>query len=265
MGEDSRRVEWDSEAYDRLSDPQFGWGMRILASIALRGNETVLDAGCGSGRLSSELLARLPAGRVIALDSSANMLRTAARRLSCTGDRVRFMQASLDSFSLESEVDGIFSNAVFHWVPDHDAMFRCLFRALRPSGWLVAQFGGEGNLARLRARFDSIAEQDPYREYLTGWSDGAHYESQFATEARLQSAGFIEIETETHPAPVQFPDMASMSEFVQKVNAHRIVSRLPERLRESFVAEALKEFAHDRPPFTLDYVRLTVRARKPQP
>src|SRR5512146_2373235 len=107
----SKPVEWDATAYDKLSDPQFSWGMKLLASLPLRGDETVLDAGCGSGRLTEELLRRLPNGRVIALDFSANMLETAQERLRWAGKRVEFQRGDLSDFRLPEAANGIFSNA----------------------------------------------------------------------------------------------------------------------------------------------------------
>ncbi|HUO61575.1 MAG TPA: methyltransferase domain-containing protein [Candidatus Acidoferrales bacterium] len=259
----SNRIEWDSESYDKLSDPQFNWGMRLMSRLELRGNETVMDAGCGSGRLTAELLSRLPNGRVVAADYSENMLRTAHDRLAAYGDRVRFVHADLADLPFVREVDGIFSNAVFHWVPDHDAMFRSLFRSLKPGGWLLAQFGGKGNLSRLRARLYAAGEREGYSQFLSGYRDAAHFEGEEITRERMASAGFVQLETELFEAPVQFPSLADMMQFVKTVNAHQIITRLPEDIADRYLAEALAEAANDNPPFTLDYVRLTVRARRP--
>jgi trans-aconitate methyltransferase len=258
----SARIEWDSESYDKLSDPQFNWGMKLMSQLDLRGGETVMDAGCGSGRLTAELLARLPHGRVIGVDYSENMLRTAHDRLAAHEDRVRFVHADLADLPFVREVDGIYSNAVFHWVPDHDAMFRSLFRSLKPGGWLLAQFGGQGNLARLRARLHAIGEREGYSEFLGGYRDAAHFEGEEITGERMARAGFEQIETELFEAPVNFPSMAAMAQFVKTVNAHQIISRLPESLADHFLEEALADASLDDPPFTLDYVRLTVRARR---
>jgi trans-aconitate 2-methyltransferase len=259
----SPRIEWNSEAYDKLSDPQFNWGMKLMSRLDVRGDESVMDAGCGSGRLTAELLTRLPRGRVVAVDYSENMLRTAHERLAAHGDRVRFVHGDLADLPLVREVDGIFSNAVFHWVPDHDAMFRSLFRALKPGGWLLAQFGGKGNLDRLRGRLYAAGEREGYADFLSGYRDVAHFESEEITHERMASAGFVQIETESFAAPVQFASLAEMMEFVKTVNAHQIISRLPEEIADRYLAEALADAATDDPPFTLDYVRLTVRARRP--
>lgn len=257
------RIEWDSEAYDRLSDPQFGWGMKLIESIPFRGDETVLDAGCGSGRLTVELLKRLPNGRVIAVDASENMVNTAKQRLHGLLDRVEVRHADLTDFTLPKPVDGVFSNAVFHWVPDHAQMFRSLFAALRVGGWLVAQFGGGGNLARLKSRVMVMRNDEPFRRYLEKFDEVAHYEPVDPTVARMRDAGFENIEAGLHPEPVAFPDPVAYKSFIRSVNLHRYIAKFPPDVEEDFVERLAMMASKDHPPYTLDYVRLTVRATKP--
>lgn len=259
----NRPVEWDSEAYDRLSDPQFGWGMKLLETIDLHGDEVVLDAGCGSGRLTEELLKRVPSGRVIALDSSSNMIETARKRLAHWGDRVAYVVADLADFTLGTQLDLIFSNAVFHWVEDHDALFRSLFRALRPGGRLVAQFGGAGNLALLKSRLNELRTREPFATYLQGPVDETIYPTSQKTAARMRAAGFANIEATTHDAPVRFNTAEEFAAFVKTVNAHRYVAQLPEQLEQQFVDYLTERAAADHPPLTMDYVRLTVRGSRP--
>lgn len=262
MSAQGKPIEWDATAYDKLSDPQFSWGMKLLATLTLRGDETVLDAGCGSGRLTEELVKLLPNGRVIALDLSGNMLQNAQERLALAGNRVLFQRADLSNFRLSEEVDGIFSNAALHWVPDHDSMFPSLFRALKPGGWIIAQFGGEGNLAKLKSRTRELCNVEPFEKYMKEFSDGAHYETEAATRHRMESAGFVEIETSRHPEPVRFPNASSMKMFVSKVNLHRYLAALPDELSDQFAAKLVEFAANDEPPYTLDYMRLTIRAKK---
>jgi trans-aconitate methyltransferase len=258
----NRPVEWDSSAYDRISDPQYNWGRALLETITLHGDETVLDAGCGTGRLAEDLLARLPHGKLIALDSSANMIATARQRLARFGDRVEFVHADLSDFELAHPVDCIFSNAVFHWVPDHEALFENLFRVLKPGGWLLAQFGGEGNLQRLKQRVQQLLQTPEYARYFEDWKDGAHYESEAATVERMHATGFVEIESRIHGAPVSFPDRDSYATFIRKVNIHRYVAKLPPDEEEHLLDYLCDRAAQDDPPYTLDYVRLTLKARR---
>src|SRR5512133_4117223 len=113
-------VDWDAATYDRVADPQEEWGREVLARLELAGDETVLDAGCGSGRVTKLLLERLPHGHVVAVDSAPSMVEHARRAL---GDRATVLRASLTELTLNEPVDAAFSNAVFHWIADHDRLF----------------------------------------------------------------------------------------------------------------------------------------------
>lgn len=256
-------IEWDARAYDKLSDPQFGWGTKLLATISLRGDERVMDAGCGSGRLTEELLKRLPNGHVVAADLSANMLESARERLRGAKKRVELARCDLSNFRLAEPLDGIFSNATLHWVPDHASMFRSFFRALKPGGWLVAQFGGDGNLARLKGRAAFWGKQEPFANFIFETTDSAHYETEAETRQHMQAAGFVEIESRLHPEMVRFPDAEAMQMFVEKVNLHKYIAALPNELAHQFAVRIVQEAAKDDPPYTLDYMRLTIRTKKP--
>jgi trans-aconitate 2-methyltransferase len=256
-------VEWDAKAYDKLSDPQFAWGTRLLATVTLRGDERVMDAGCGSGRLTEELLKRLPNGHVVAADLSANMLESARERLRGAKKRVELARCDLSNFRLPEPLDGIFSNATLHWVPDHASMFRSFFRALKPGGWLVAQFGGDGNLARLKARAAFWAKQVPFAKFITEMTDPTHYATEAETRQHMEAAGFAEIVTGLHPELVRFPGADAMQLFVEKVNLHKYIAALPDDLAHQFVVKLVEEAAKDDPPYTLDYMRLSIRAKKP--
>ncbi|MGC2208867.1 MAG: methyltransferase domain-containing protein [Candidatus Korobacteraceae bacterium] len=254
---------WNAAAYDNLSDPQFEWGMAVLETLPLQGGERVLDAGCGSGRLTEELLGRVPAGAVVALDSSPQMLEQARQRLSRFGQRVEFVQASLQEFTLPEKVDGIFSNAVFHWVPDHLAMFRCLHAALKqgqPGGWLVAQFGGVGNLARAHRRADEVAEEARFQPYLAGVEYGPHFEDTASTRQRMEAAGFRVSEVRLHTVEARFQRRERYEGFLRTVVLRQVVAKLPEDLQGEFLEEISRRTLQEEGVYMLDYVRLTARA-----
>ncbi len=278
-GETLRATDWNAASYDEISDPQFAWGMALLETVELQGNERVLDAGCGSGRLTQELIRRLPAGEVVALDSSPQMLEQARQRL-CTSKptsgslgtpptgfapRVEFVQASLQDFVLDKRVDGIFSNAVFHWVPDHEAMFRCLHRALvhpstSPGGWLVAQFGGVGNLKRTHRRADQIAEQARFREHLSQVEYGPHFEDVASTRHRMEAAGFRVSHAALHTVEAPFEHRERYETFLRTVVLRQPIAKLPQELQGEFLHEVSSRTLEEEGAYMLDYVRLTVRA-----
>jgi trans-aconitate 2-methyltransferase len=246
-------ADWDGARYDRLADPQTRWGRAVLDRLVLSGAETVLDAGCGSGRVTEQLLERLPRGRVIALDASPSMLAQAAARLSTAGDRVRFVQADLldlSSSQLErNSVDAVFSTATFHWVTDHDRLFANLADVLRPGGQLVAQCGGQGNIASVLTAVRSLG-----LERAGTWL----YASPADTRRRLQRAGFTDIRVWCHPEPTPFTGQEPLVDFLQTVCLRQHVTELPPERRREFV----ERVAAAMPEPVIDYVRLNIVARR---
>ena len=263
--------EWNAGVYHRVSKPQFEWGLKVLNRLTLRGDETVLDAGCGTGRLTAELLRRLPRGRVVALDVSRNMLRTAEEFLKPEfGDQVSFLAADVANLVVEhprlaAAFDGIFSTATFHWVLDHDCLLQNLFRALRPSGWLHAQCGGAGNLARLLRRVEALVASSKYRQFFEGYRSPWMYADAATTAERLRRAGFVDAETSMEATPTRFDNAQAFREFVETAIVRSYLQRIPEeRLRHELLDELTQQAAKDNPPLEIDYWRLNLRGNRPR-
>ena len=198
-------VEWDAETYDAVSDPQFNWGMEVLERLELRGDEVALDAGCGSGRVTAELAKRLPDGRVIAVDGSEAMV--AKGRASAWGRRL-YLVADLSELEIEEPVDLVFSTATFHWILDHDRLFARLRAALRPGGRLVAQCGGEGNVAEHARAIATVAARPEFAGHFGEMTGIWNFASAEETEGRLREAGFSEARCWLEPKPVTPPEPA---------------------------------------------------------
>ena len=153
-------ADWDASTYSRVSSPQQSWSTGVIDRLRLRGDETVLDAGCGSGEVTVSLLESLPVGRVLAVDGSASMVEAARRLL--PPDRAEVRCRDLTDLDIEHEVDHAFSNAVFHWVKDHEVLFRGIHRALRPGGRISAQCGGKGNVASVEGALAVVCREQPF-------------------------------------------------------------------------------------------------------
>jgi trans-aconitate 2-methyltransferase len=239
--------EWDAATYDRVAAPLTERGVAALAGLELRGDETVLDAGCGTGRITEWLLSRLPEGRVIALDASAQMLEEAAARLG-EDPRVRFVQADLGRpLPLEAPVDAIVSTSTLHWVRDHDALFAHLHAALRPGGRLRADCGGAGNIARVRGALDALGvREDP-------WTFATPEE----TLERLEAAGFSDAAARLVPRPMAL-EPAGLRDYLRTVVLGPFVDG-----RAPAEAEGLVDAVAERlPDAVLDYVRLELSATR---
>jgi trans-aconitate 2-methyltransferase len=241
--------DWDAATYERVSGPQTRWGQAVLDRLPLDGDERVLDAGCGTGKVTAMLLERLPRGRVVALDGSPSMIEEARKRFA--GDaRVELVTADLAKpLPLAPAVDAILSTATFHWITDHAALFRNLGAVLRPGGRLVAQCGGAGNVARvttaLRA-LDPTLKQD--KNYATPEETAGH----------LAAAGFVDVRVWLHPEPTRFERDEPLETFLRTVILGDVLPQIPEDRRAGFVHDVATRMEVPE----IDYVRLNIDARR---
>lgn len=255
--------EWNSAVYHRLSEPQVSWGKKVLARLKLLGDEVVLDAGCGTGRLTAELLEALPHGSVVGIDVSENMLYSARQHLADVGSRVRLVRCDFLHLPFANAFDGIVSTAAFHWVLDHDRLFANLHRALHPGGWLEAQCGGGSNISGLRERVRALLATTPFASYFANFREPWLFENADGATETLRRAGFSEVETSVEPALTVLENADHYKEYVRNIVLRLHLQKIPTEIqRERFMTELTEQAAQDDPPFSLDYSRLNLRARK---
>jgi trans-aconitate 2-methyltransferase len=241
--------DWDAASYDRVAEPQTRWGRVVLDRLPLEGDERVLDAGCGTGRVTAMLLERLPRGRVVALDGSPSMIEEARRRFA--GDqRVDFVTADLaEPLPLGAPVDAILSTATFHWITDHGALFRNLAAVLRPGGRLCAQCGGAGNVARVTAALSAV---DPTLK------QNKNYAAPEETAAHLTAAGFVDLRVWLQPEPTRFEPGEPLESFLGTVILGDVLPLVAETRRADLVHEVAVRMGLPE----IDYVRLNIDARR---
>jgi trans-aconitate 2-methyltransferase len=236
--------EWDAASYDRLPIPMTRWGAVVVGWLDLTGDELVLDAGCGTGRVTQLLRDRLPHGNVVALDGSADMVERARERLG--DDRVQYVVTDLSQPLAIEPVDAILSTATFHWIPDHDALFRNLAEILRPGGQLAAQCGGAGNITSIEAALRALGSQSR-----------KNFATPQETKARLHAAGFTDIECWLHEEPTPIPE-SDLESYLATICLGNLVEGMAETDRTAFVHEVATRM----PASVIDYVRLNIRARR---
>ncbi|HXF31172.1 MAG TPA: methyltransferase domain-containing protein [Solirubrobacterales bacterium] len=245
--------EWDAASYQRVSVPHEEWAAALIERLPLSGSETVLDAGCGSGRVTRMLVERLPQGRVIAVDGSAAMVEKVGEVLR-PGD-ASFV-SDLTALELDRPVDAIVSSAVFHWIPDHDALFARMRAALKEGGRIEAQFGGKGNIDEFRRISGEVAVREPYAAHLraAGFEEPWFYADAEETEERLRAADFGEVKAWLQPWDVVPPDPR---EFMRTLILKPHIDSLPPELHEQLLDEVEAAVGE---PFNLRYVRLNISA-----
>jgi trans-aconitate 2-methyltransferase len=245
--------DWDAATYERVSLPQLEWAGQVIDRLELAPDDSVLDAGCGSGKVTQLLIERVPRGRVVAVDSAPSMVERARAAL---GDRATVFRSDLQELVLEEPVDAVFSNAVFHWVPDHDRLFRRMHDALRPGGRMSAQCGGAGNVERFHGIANRVGAESPFAEYLADWEGPWNFAAAEETRERLERGGFADADAWLEPWPIVLPEPR---EYLRAVCLGPHVARLPEELRDDYI-DAVTEAIGAEPE--LDYVRLNIVARR---
>ena len=219
---------WDAQTYDKVADPQEAWAREVLERSGITDTETVLDAGCGTGRTTRLVLTRTP--HVIGVDADPEMVAKARENL----PDVEILQQDLLDLELDEPVDVVFSGAVFHWITDHDTLFERLHAALKPGGRLVAQCGGHGNIDKV---LDVVGRRPGTWLYATPED----------TERRLTAAGFKQARAWLEPKPTVPADMAT---FITTVILHG----MPEAQARPLAERAAEQLD------ALDYVRLNIEA-----
>ncbi|MBA2301910.1 MAG: methyltransferase domain-containing protein [Acidobacteria bacterium] len=251
--------DWDAARYHRVSEPQRAWGLRVLDRLAPADGERILDVGCGTGRLMSQIHARVTSVQLTGMDRSAAMVAEAKRH---APPGVRLVQADATALPFATRFDAVFSTATFHWVPDHPLLFREIHRVLCSGGRLVSQAGGGPNLDRFYRRTATLTREPRFAHCFDGWRDPWTFAEVGDTRDRLLHAGFVDVEVWLESSPTTLPDGASYSEFIKTVCLRHQLDRVPPEHRGAFVQALTDRAANDQPAFTLDYWRLNIDARK---
>jgi len=246
-------LDWNATTYDRVSSPQLDWGLEVLERLDLCGDEIVLDAGCGTGRVTGELLKRLPRGRVIAVDGSPAMVARAREALE---PRAQVIVADLLGLVLDEPIDVVFSTATFHWIDDHRRLFERLGALLRPGGRLEAQCGGRGNVVPVVEALKELVHAEPYAEHLAEAGFTWRFASPSEAESTLRDAGFTDVRCWLEDREARPSDLRA---FVASAVVCEHLEALPNGLREHFLDDVMARLPGRA---SLPFVRLNLSARR---
>jgi trans-aconitate 2-methyltransferase len=254
---------WDAHTYDKLSsNVQLQWGRKLLEKRMWVGNEIVMDAGAGSGNLTKILADKIPLGQIYAVDADPNMVQQAKSNLSGCKN-VQVIRSSMDNVKLPTEVDVIFSNSALHWILDQESVLSHFWQLLKPNGELLIECGGHGNIERALSIIFKIMLSDQFREYFVNWKQSWYFPKPDETERLLQHARFKDIQVNLSKLTTTFPDRESFANFVRTVIMKAFLGYIHDsKKKDEFLNAFLNEFERAGQSWSLDFMRLSIFARK---
>lgn len=260
-------MKWDAEDYSRNSLAQLTWARELIAKLQLRGGESVLDIGCGDGKVTAEIAALVGDGRVVGIDSSAEMVEFARREIGGSLSNVVFSVCDARELHFDQEFDVVFSNATLHWVIDHRPVLGGISRALKPGGRLLLQMGGRGNAADILSLMDALPA-DPawgryFQEQVTAY--GFYVPEEYV--GWLREAGLTPVRAELLERDMAQEGKEGLASWV-RTTWLPYTQRVPEGRRDDFVSDIVERYVRSHPPDSDGLVhvqmsRLEVEATKP--
>jgi trans-aconitate methyltransferase len=241
---------WDPARYARNARFVADLGLPVVELLAPQAGERILDLGCGDGVLTAKLVEF--GCTVVGVDASPDQVAAAGER----GLDARVVNA--EALTFDREFDAVFSNAALHWIPRPDPVIAGVARALKPGGRFVGEFGGAGNVTKIRVALHSaLRERSIDPEPLDPW----YFPSPAEYRERLEAHGFEVRSIELIPRPTPLP--GAMIEWLETF-AEPFSTALPKSDRAAFlqdVQETLRPHLCDADGrWTADYVRLRFAA-----
>ena len=258
---------WNAADYHKSSTSQQQWGKELIAKLGLRGNERVLDIGCGDGKVTAEIARTLARGSVTGVDSSPEMIRFASDHFpQAEYQNLSFVQMDARALSFKEEFDVVFSSAALHWITDHKPVQTGIARSLRPGGRLLIQMGGKGNADQVFGVLEVLLENPRWSHYFHDFSFTYGFFKAADYRQKLTEAGFEPIRVDLIPKDMTY---ASREDFAAWIRTTWLpwMARLPESERTDFINTLTDEYLAMYPVETdgmihIRMVRLETEARK---
>lgn len=259
---------WDPKDYKKHSVTQKGFADELLAKLDFRGDERVLDIGCGDGKISASLANLVPNGSVVGIDSSPSMVDFAREAFPLTEyPNLEFLLADAARMFFADEFDVAFSTAALHWVINHAPVLAGLYGSLKPGGRFLLQMGGKGNAGEVIAAAEGIINTPEWRDYFTAFPFPYGFYAPDEYREWSEQAGLVVDRAELVPKDVRHSDRSAFEGWF-RTTWLPYLDRVPEARRDDFIAKVIDAYLAENPSeadgsILVKMVRLEIAGRKP--
>ena len=259
---------WNPEDYAKNSDAQLKWARDLRQKLNFQGDESVLDVGCGDGKITADFSVALPKGQVVGIDSSPEMIAYANRTYAISQyPNLTFECVDARSLDFDREFDLCFSNATLHWVDDHQSFLSRAIRGLRSGGRLVISCGGEGNALDILQVFSELVSSESWKDYFDVFHNPYFFYGDQDYAKWLEKSGFQIEQLELVPKDMTHLGKEGLAGWI-RTTWIPFTHCVPESKRDNFIANFVETYL-ERTPLDknglahVQMVRLEVNALKP--
>ena len=254
--------QWNAADYAAHSAIQLAWARELMTRLDLRGDEHILDVGCGDGKITAELARAVPRGSATGLDASAAMIAYAREKFPALEFHV--MDARRLQFPLQFDL--VFSNAALHWVDDHAAFLRGAAAVLQPGGRLIVSCGGKGNGQPVVAALHAVMRRKRWRDYFRQMPLPYFFYAPADYRNWLQDANFRPQSVALTPKDAAYDGLTGLAAWLRTAWLP-YTQRVPESERGEFITAVAERYAATHPPdpqgrLHVRMVRLEIDAAK---
>jgi len=244
----TKTIKWNAADYAANSTVQQTWARELIARLNLRGDEHILDVGCGDGKVTAELARAVPRGLAVGVDASGEMIAFAKKSFPRSEtSNLQFQIADAREMSFKTKFDLVFSNAALHWVDDHEAILRGAASVLKPGGRLVVSFGGKGNAHDVFLALRPEMRLKRWREFFRRMPMPYFFYAPADYKKWLPKFGFQINRLSLSPKDATYAGAEGFATWL-RTTWIPYVQRVPENLREEFIAAVTARYIAKHPP-----------------
>ncbi|MBN2031398.1 methyltransferase domain-containing protein [bacterium] len=238
----NKRYQWHAEEYGTHSSAQIEWGRELIPKLKLQGDESVLDLGCGHGKISAEIARFVPHGTVLGIDSSQEMIDSAVRQYPQNDfPNLSFQRVDIQEMVFENQFDVVFSNAALHWIKDHLSVLYRVHQGMKQSGRLLFQMGGRGNGDGILSVLNGMLASRKWKFYFEHFDFLYGFYGPDVYQKWLIQAGLIPERIELVLKDMKQKGASGLAGWI-RTTWLPYTERIPEDLRETFISEIVDTY-----------------------